>query len=101
MAWKKENQGKCPDPHTSADNVPSGHQMLNKLAQLPNFKPFKRGQEKSIVQLCVTLQCTHNMAAEVVGYLIFLGRTLHPDQFSFILKHCLPPHANISASWPV
>ena len=87
MAQEKKDQAKCPDVHTSADNVPSEHQMLNKLAQLPNFKPFKSGHEKSIVQLCVALQHAHNMAAEVAGHLIFLGCTLHPDQFSFILKH--------------
>ena len=96
MAWEKEDQAKCPDPRSSADNVPSGHQMLNKLTQLPNFKPFKSGHEKSIVQLCVTLQCTHNMAAEVAGHLVFLGHTLHPDQFSFILKHSVCPLVQIS-----
>ena len=95
-AWEKEDQAKCPDPCTSADNVPSGHQMLNKLAQLPNFKPFKSGHEKSIVQLCVTLQRAHNTAAEVTGHLIFLGCTLHLDQFSFILKHSVHPLMQIS-----
>ena len=54
-AWEKEDQAKCPDPYTRANNVPSGNQMLNKLAQLPNFKPFKSRHEKFIVQLCVTL----------------------------------------------
>ena len=84
------------DPHTSADNVPSGHQMLNKLAQLPNFKPFKSEHEKYIVQLCVALQHAHHTAAEVTGHLIFLGHTLHPDQFSFILKHSVCPLMQIS-----
>ena len=65
--------------------------MLDKLAQLPNFKSFKSGHEKSIVQLCVTLQCAHNTAAEVTGHLVFLGHTLHLDQFSFILKHSVHP----------
>ena len=37
-AREKEEQAKCPDPHPSPDNVPGGYQMLNKLAQLPNFK---------------------------------------------------------------
>ena len=95
-AWEKEEQAKCPDSCTSADNIPSGHQMLNKLAQLPNFKPFKSGHEKSIVQLCVTLQHAHNTAAEVTGYLAFLGHTLHLDQFSFILKHSVHPLIQIS-----
>ena len=81
-AQEKKDQATCPDPHTSADNVPNGHQMLNKLAQVPNFKPFKSGHEKSIMQLCVTLQYTHNTAAEDAGHLIFLGHTLHPDQFT-------------------
>ena len=95
-AWEKEDRAKCPDPCTSIDNVPSGHQMLSKLAQLPNFKPFKSGHEKSIVKLCVTLQCAHNTAAEVTGHLIFLGCTLHPDQFSFILKHSVHSLMQIS-----
>ena len=43
-AHEKE-QAKCPDPCTSADNIPGGHQVLNKLATLPNFKPFKSGHE--------------------------------------------------------
>ena len=90
-AQEKEEQAKCPDPRTSADNVPSRHQMLNKLAQLPKFKPFKSGHEKSIVQLCVALQCAHNTAVEVAGHLTFLDHTLHLDQFSFILKHSVHP----------
>ena len=94
--WEKEEQAKCVDPCTSADHVPSEHQMLNKLAQLPNFNPFKSGHEKSIVQLCVTLQHAHNTAAEVAGHLTFLGWTLHPDQFNFILKHSVHPLIQIS-----
>ena len=95
-AWEKEEQAKCPDPCTSADNIPSSHQMLNKLAEHPNFKSFKSGHEKSIVQLCVALQCAHNTAAEVAGHLVFLGCTLHPDQLSFILKHSVCPLIQLS-----
>ena len=38
IACEKEEQEKCPDPCTSADNILSRHQMLNKLAALSNFK---------------------------------------------------------------
>ena len=95
-AHEKEEQGKCPDPRISAHNIPSGHQMLNKLATLPNFKPFKSGHEMSIVQLFMALQHMHNTAAEVAGHLTFLGHTLHPDQFSFILKHSVRPLIQLS-----
>ena len=95
-AREKEEQAKCPDPCTSADNIPSGHQVLNKLAKLPKFKSFKSGHEKSIVQLCVALQHAHNTAAEVAGHLAFQGHTLHPDQFNFILKHSVHPLVQLS-----
>ena len=55
-AQEKEEQVKCPDPCTSADTIPSGHQMLNKLAALPNFKMIKSGHKMSIVQLFTALQ---------------------------------------------
>ena len=83
-------------PTSSADNIPSGHQMLNKIAALPNFTPFKSGYQMSIVQLFMTLQCTHNTVAEVAGHLAFLRCTLHPDQFSFILKHSVRPLIHLS-----
>ena len=70
--------------------------MLNKLAALPNFRPFKSGHEMSIVQLLVALQCTHNTVAEVAGHLTFLGCTLQPDKFSFILKHSVRPLIQLS-----
>ena len=95
-AHEKEEQAKCPNPCTSADNIPSRHQMLNKLATLPNFKPFKSGHEMSIVQLFMALQHAHNTVAKVAGYLAFLGCTLHPDQFSFILKHSVRPLIQLS-----
>ena len=93
---EKEEQEKCSDPHTSADNIPSGHQMLNKLATLPNFKPFNNGHEMSIVQLFMALQHAHNTVAEATGHLAFLGCTLHPEEFSFILKHSVTPLVQIS-----
>ena len=86
-AHEKEEQVKCPNPHTSADNMLSGHQMLNKLAALPNFKTIKSGQEMSIIQLFPTLQQAHNTVAKVAGHLTLLDHTLDPEQFSFILKH--------------
>ena len=55
-AWEKEKQVKCPDPCTSTDTIPSRHQMLNKLATLPNFKTIKSGHKMSIVQLFMALQ---------------------------------------------
>ena len=95
-AHEKEEQAKCLDPCISSDNIPSRHQMLNKLATLPNFKPFKSGHEMSIVQLFMALQCAHNTAAKVAGHLAFLGCTLQLDQFSFILKHSVRPLAQLS-----
>ena len=65
--------------------------MLNRLEKLPGFKKYKNGEEMAIVQLFYTLQRAHNTAAEVTGHLTFLGRTLSPDQFSFILKHSVRP----------
>ena len=92
-ACEKEEQAKFPDPCTNADNIPNGHQMLNKLATLPNFKS---GHQMSIVQLFMALQHAHNTVAEVTGHLAFLGCTLHPDQFSFILKHSVRPLIQLS-----
>ena len=45
----------------------------------------------AIVQLFFALKRAHNTAAEVTGHLAFLGRTLSPGQFSFILKHSVRP----------
>ena len=53
---EKEEQAKCPNPCTSTDTIPRGHQMLNKLATLANFKTIKSGHKMSIVQLFTTLQ---------------------------------------------
>ena len=50
----------------------------------------------SIVQLFTALQRAHYMAAEVTGHLTFLGCTLHPEQFTFILKHSVHPLIQIS-----
>ena len=56
----------------------------------------------AIVQLFYALQWAHNTAAEVAGHLAILGRTLSPDQFSFILKHLVRPliQFNIPPSLP-
>ena len=68
-AHEKEEQAKCSDPCTSADTIPSSHQILNKLAALPNFKTIKREHEMSSVQLFTALQRVYNTAAEVAGHL--------------------------------
>ena len=73
------------------DNILTGHQALNHLDKLPNFKTFKDGEEMTIVQLFASLQKAHNTVAEVTSHLTFLSRTLQPEQFSFILKHSLRP----------
>ena len=65
--------------------------MLNRLEKLPGFKKYEDGEEMAIVQLFYALQRAHNTVAEVTGHLAFLGRTLSPDQFSFILKHSVRP----------
>ena len=70
--------------------------MLNKLAALPDFKTIKSGHEMSIVQLFTALQRAHNMTAEVAGHLTFLGCTLNPEQFTYILKHSVHPLIQIS-----
>ena len=57
----------------------------------------------AILQLFHALQRAHNTAAEVIGHLAFLGRTVSPNQFSFILKHSvrpliqfnIPPHPHL------
>ena len=42
------------------------------------------------------MKCANNTAARVAGHLAFLGCTLHPDQFSFILKHSVRPLIQLS-----
>ena len=86
-----EEQKLCPDPRVSTDNIPTGHQMLNRLEKLPGFQKYKDGEETAIVQLFYALQRAHNTAAEVTGHSAFLGRTLSPDQLTFILKHSVRP----------
>ena len=65
--------------------------MLNRLEKLSGFKKYEDSEEMAIVQLFYALQQAHNTAAEVMGHLSFLGRTLFPDQFSFILKQLVRP----------
>ena len=74
--------------------------MLNRLEKLPGFKKYKDSKEMAIVQLFYALQRAHNTAAEVVGHLAFLGRTLSPDQFTFILKHSVRPLSQFNISPP-
>ena len=57
---------------------------------------FKDGEEMAIVQLFVSLQKAHNTMAEVASHLAFPGRTLQPEQFSFILKHSVRPLIQLS-----
>ena len=87
----KQDQKLCPDPRTSSNNILTGHQAMNKLEALPNFKKFKNGEEITITELFCCLQCAHNAAAETAGHLAFLGCTLQADMFSFILKHSMCP----------
>ena len=54
----------------------------------------------AIVQLFYVLQRAHNTAAEVMGHLAFLGRTLSSDQFTFILKHSVRPLIQFNISPP-
>ena len=61
------------------------------MEKLPGFRKYEDSEEMAIVQLFYALQQAHNTAAEVAGHLAFLGRTLSPDQFSFILKHSVRP----------
>ena len=73
-----EEQKLCPDPRVSTDNIPTGHQMLNRLEKLPGFKKYEDGEEMAIMQLFYALQWAHNTAAEVAGHLAFLGRLSSP-----------------------
>ena len=47
----KQDQKLCPDPRTSSDNILTGHQAMNKLEALPNFKKFENGEEFAITEL--------------------------------------------------
>ena len=87
----KKDHKLCKDPRVSSDNILTGHQALNKLEALPNFKKFENGEEFAITELFRCLQHAHNAAAETPCHLVFLGHTLSTDQFSFILKHSVYP----------
>ena len=87
----KKDHKLCKDPGVSSDNILPGHQALNKLEALPNFKKFENGEEFAITELFRCLQHAHNTAAETPCHLVFLGHTLSTDQFSFILKHSVHP----------
>ena len=91
MECKKQDQELCPDPRSSSNNILTGHQALNRLEALPNFRTFKNGEEFAITELFHCLQCAHNAATETAGHLAFLGHTLQLEQFSFILKHSVHP----------
>ena len=95
-AHEWEEQAKCPDSCTSDIKILSGHQMLNKLANLPKFKTIKSGHKMTIAQLFTALQKANNMATEVMDHLTFLGHTLHPEQFTSTLKHSVCPLFQIS-----
>ena len=69
----------------------TGHQAMNNLEALPNFKEFKNGEEFAICEMFRCLQHAHNATAETAEHLAFLGCTLSTDQFSFILKHSVHP----------
>ena len=49
---EKQDQALCPDPRVSKDNILTGHQSLNHLEALPNFKTFEGGEEYAITELC-------------------------------------------------
>ena len=80
---------KCPDPHTSKDNIITGDAMVNKLSDLPNFSSIKAHHKTKLCNLFETLQRAHNEAALVAGHVATLGRLLDPEQFTYLLKHSL------------
>ena len=47
----KQDQKCFPDPRTSSNNILTGHQAMNKLEALPNFKKFENGEEFAIIEL--------------------------------------------------
>ena len=75
------DQELCPDPHTSTDNVLTGHQALNRLEVLPNFKTFKDGGEMAIVELFRCFQRAHNTTVEVVDIWHSSGVCYSPSSF--------------------
>ena len=91
MEHEKQDQKLRPDPRTSLDNILTGHQAMNKLEALPNFRTFKNGEEFAITELFHCLHSVHIAATETAGHLAFLGCTPQVDQFSFILKHSMHP----------
>ena len=71
--------------------IPMGTTMNNRLASLPNFKSITSKHKETIIELFLSLQWAHNVAAKAAGYLASLACVLNADQFSYILKHSMRP----------
>ena len=76
---------------SSVDDIRQGHDVLVRLAQLPDHKALDEASQTAVVKLFSSLQSAHNALATISGHIVTFGSMLPPEQFDFIMKLSIRP----------
>ena len=66
--------------------VPTGQNVISRLAQDPEPHPVGEDAKKIIMEIFSHLQDAHENIAQVAGAIVNLRLVAHPDTFRFVLK---------------
>ena len=79
-----------------SDDIPEAEEITDKLAEIEDMEELDARSVNNITGLFTTLQMCHEDSVKMAGHLVQLGSTLTPKQYTYIMKHSLPPLVQIS-----
>ena len=85
-----------PSQQQSPDDIPKAEHITDKLAEIEDMEKLDARSINNITGLFAALQMCHENYANMAGYLVQLGSTLTPKQYTYIMKHSLHPLVQIS-----
>ena len=75
----------------STDTIPSGDDVISKLATTPDLKNLDTAGKAAVVKIFDHLQLAHDELSKLSGSIVSLGNVTSPDQFAFVLFLAIRP----------
>ena len=79
------------EKRVSAPAVPTGQNIITRLAQDPEPCPVGEDAKKIVMETFSHLQDAHENIAQIAGTIVNLREVAHPDTFGFVLKLTVCP----------
>ena len=73
------------------DKIPHGQNVCTKMVANLKTTSLNATQQADVVKLFDSIQQVHDSMSMTAGQIAALGKTLQPDQFTFIMQHAVHP----------